>query len=93
MSGDLLDHFTPSLQSVVSDFFCMEGKGRRGRELKEEKESNEGNLVAARIHSYSESALGNRCQEMFTAIIQEFLKLLSWVVFSGERQFDASLVC
>lgn len=50
----------------------MEGKGRRGREQKEEKESSEGNLVAARIHSYSESAPGNRCQEMFTAIIQEF---------------------
>lgn len=73
-------------------FFCMEAKGRGGRGWKEEEESKERNLDAARIHSYLESAPGNRCQEMFILIIQEFLKLFSRVVFSREMRFDAWLV-
>lgn len=82
-----------SFNSVCSIwFFCIEAKGRGGREWKEEEESKEGNLDADRIHSYSESAPGNRCQEMFIAISQEFLKILSWVVFGGERQIDTWLV-
>lgn len=78
-----MEHFTPSFQSVVSNFFAW--KPREEGEGNEEEESKEGNLDAARIHSYSESAPGNRCQEMFIAIIQEFLKLLSWVVFCEEK--------
>lgn len=64
-----MDHLTVLLKPVVSVISLHRSQGGRGALREGEEESKEGNLNAARIHSYLGSVPGSRGQKMFTAKI------------------------